>query len=93
MTVSTAQPDKEVLKSFRTLPGVGRVIALDLWNMGYRSLDDLKEEDPEKMYQHLEKLAGQHVDRCMLYVFRCVVYCVNNAERAEHLEKWWNWKD
>ncbi|WP_211252469.1 helix-hairpin-helix domain-containing protein [Maridesulfovibrio frigidus] len=82
-----------ILKSFRTLPGVGKVIAEDLWNMGYRALEDLKGEDPEEMYIQLEELAGQHVDRCMLYVFRCVNYCVNNKERDPHLEKWWSWKD
>ncbi len=91
--MSTKNADKDTLKSFRTLPGVGKVIAQDLWNMGYRSLDDLKSEDPEEMYCNLEEYAGQHVDRCMLYVFRCVVYCVNTDQRKPELEKWWNWKD
>ncbi|SDK33113.1 Pathogenicity locus [Maridesulfovibrio ferrireducens] len=89
--MTSAKPD--ILKSFRTLPGVGKSIAEDLWDMGYRSLDEMKREDPETMYLRLEELAGKHVDRCMLYVFRCVVYCVNNEQRDPHLEKWWSWKD
>lgn len=85
--------DPEVLKSFRTLPGVGKAIARDLWDLGYRSLEDIKGEDPEDMYRRLEELAGQHVDRCMLYVFRCIVYCISSEKRDPELEKWWNWKD
>ncbi|WP_432738842.1 helix-hairpin-helix domain-containing protein [Maridesulfovibrio sp. FT414] len=85
--------DPKTLKSFRTLPGVGKSIAQDLWNLGYRSLDELKDGDPDDMYRRLEELAGQHVDRCMLYVFRCVSYCLNTADRDPELEKWWNWKD
>lgn len=91
--MSTINADKKVLKVFQTLPGVGKAISLDLWELGYRSLEDIKKEDPEDMYLRLEELAGKHVDRCMLYVFRCVVYCVNHEQRNPQLEKWWNWKD
>ncbi|NDV23146.1 helix-hairpin-helix domain-containing protein [Desulfovibrio sp. JC022] len=85
--------DPEILKDFRTIPGVGKSIAMDLWNMGYRSLDEIKGENPDDMYARLEELAGCHVDRCMLYVFRCAVYYVGNEKRDPELEKWWNWKD
>ncbi|XDD57436.1 helix-hairpin-helix domain-containing protein [Leptospira sp. WS58.C1] len=39
----------EVLKEFRTLPGVGKVIAEDLWNLGVRSKAELAKLEPEKM--------------------------------------------
>jgi nucleotidyltransferase/DNA polymerase involved in DNA repair len=39
-----------VLKELRKMPGVGKVVAADLWNMGYRSIGDLKGEDPELLY-------------------------------------------
>lgn len=83
----------EVLKSFQTLPGVGKSIAVDLWEMGYRSLDELVGEDPDAMYEHLCTLKGCHVDRCMLYVFRCIVYYVETPCPDPKLTKWWNWKD
>ncbi|WP_415714187.1 helix-hairpin-helix domain-containing protein [Maridesulfovibrio sp.] len=85
--------DPAILKEFRQIPGVGKSIAMDLWNLGYRSLDELRDENPDDMYSRLEKLAGCHVDRCMLYVFRCAVYYVSNDNRDPELEKWWNWKD
>ncbi|WP_319762301.1 helix-hairpin-helix domain-containing protein [Maridesulfovibrio sp.] len=85
--------DPAILKQFQTIPGVGSSIAKDLWNLGYRSLSEIRDENPDDMYERLEELAGCHVDRCMLYVFRCAVYCVSNEYRDPELEKWWNWKD
>jgi hypothetical protein len=60
---------------------------------GYRSLSELAADDPEKMYQDLTKLSGSHVDRCMLYVFRCIHYVLNTDKPDPELKKWWNWKD
>ncbi|NJM89920.1 MAG: hypothetical protein HC847_25010 [Hydrococcus sp. RU_2_2] len=39
------------------------------------------------------RLRGQHIDRCVLYVFRCAVYYASNSVREPELLKWWNWKD
>lgn len=38
---------KKALAEFRKIPGVGKVIAEDFWNIGLRSIDDLKEQDPD----------------------------------------------
>ncbi len=86
-------PDKAALKEFMTIPGVGKSIALDLWNLGYRKPDDLKQEDPEAMYDAFCKLVNQKVDRCLLYVFRCAVYYTSNKNHDAEKLKWWNWKD
>lgn len=43
------EPAKQtVLKQFRQIPGVGKVVALDLFNLGFRSIQELKDQDPEK---------------------------------------------
>ena len=60
---------KNSLKEFQKIPGVGPSIAQDLWNLGLRSLDDLKGADPEALYQQLCRFQGCHVDRCVFYVF------------------------
>ena len=83
---------KEILKEFRIIPGVGKSIAEDLWNLGYRSVKELKNQDPEKMYYDFCGLVGQHVDRCLLYVFRCAVYFASNKTHNPEKLKWWNWK-
>jgi len=81
------------MKQFQVIPGVGKKLAKTLADLGFRGPDDLRDEDPEKMYQNLCTLRGEHVDRCVLYVFRCAVYFASNATHDAELLKWWNWKD
>jgi len=91
---SLVESDKQVvLKEFRKIPGVGKSIAEDLWNLGLRSVSDLKNQDPETLYMSLCAFQRRHVDRCMLYVFRCAVYYASNDVHDAELLKWWNWKD
>jgi pathogenicity locus Cdd1 protein len=84
---------QSVLREFRQVPGVGKSIAEDLWNLGLRSVSDLKNQDPEDLYLRLCAFQGTHVDRCMLYVFRCAVYYASNDNHDPELLKWWSWKD
>jgi hypothetical protein len=84
---------ESVLHDLKRIPGVGNNIAQDLLNLGYRSIHELKGEDPEVIYQRLCDHNGTHVDRCMLYVFRCAVYFASNYDHDPELLKWWNWKD
>ena len=84
---------QEALKEFQKIPGVGKSIANDLWNIGLRSLQDLKNADPQKLYEQLCHFQKCHVDRCVLYVFRCAVYYASTANHDSELLKWWNWKN
>lgn len=84
---------QKIITAFRQIPGVGSSIANDLWDLGLHSLDDLKETYPKDLYNALCKLRNTHVDRCVLYVFRCATYFVSETHHEPHLLKWWNWKD
>lgn len=77
----------------RSIPGVGRSIAQDLVELGYRRVADLRGESPEAMYEALNARRGARQDRCLLYVFRCAVYYAGRKRRDPELLKWWNWKD
>ena len=68
-------------------------MSLDLVDLGYLKVTSLKGENPENMYQSLMDLRKQHVDRCVLYVFRCAVYYASNSVHEPDLLKWWYWKD
>lgn len=85
----------EQIKQLKTIPGVGKSIAIDLWNINIRSVDDLKGKSPEKLYEKSNKHAGMLQDRCLLYVFRCAVYFAETDEHNHDKEKlkWWNWKE
>ena len=84
---------KTVLKALQKIPGVGKAIAQDLWELGFRSVEELKNRDPKELYRALCAQKGMPVDRCMLYVFRCAVYYASNTTYDPELLKWWNWKD
>lgn len=78
--------------ALQSIPGVGPGIARDLEDLGFATVDDLRGQDPETMYQRLMNLRGCGVDRCVLYVFRGAVYFAEGGGDPEKL-KWWNWKD
>lgn len=85
----------KTIAALRIIPGVGKSIATDLYNIGIRHIDDLKGKDPEVLYGNSKLFAGCVQDRYLLYVFRCAVYYAEtpvNRHDSEKL-KWWNWKD
>jgi hypothetical protein len=84
---------QEAIKSLRVIPGVGKSIANDLWNIGIKRVEDLKNKDPEMLYHQSNHYAGVTQDRCLLYVFRCAVYFASKKKHSEEKLKWWNWKD
>ena len=77
------------------IPGIGKVIADDLQQLGIEHIEQLIGRDPEALYADLSRLQGEHIDRCMLYVFRCAVYYAETPQlqRDPFKLKWWNWKD
>jgi Holliday junction resolvasome RuvABC DNA-binding subunit len=93
LTIMVKSLKQSVLRELRQIPGVGKKIAEDLWNLEIRSVHDLKDNDPEALYRKLSNHKGAQVDRCMLYVLRCAVYYASNKSHDPELLKWWNWKD
>lgn len=79
--------------AFQVIPGVGPKIAQALVDLGYKEVHELRGESPEEMYENLNSLRGRHIDRCVLYVFRCAVYFAGNSAHEPELLKWWSWKD
>ena len=86
-------PKQKDHTNLRTIPSVGISIEQDFIELGYRSVSDLKGADPEKMYDRFCAMKGQHIDRCLLYVFRCAVYFASNKTHDPKKLKWWNWKE
>jgi hypothetical protein len=84
---------EQVLRSLEELPNVGSSIAIDLWDLGIRKPADLKGKDPERMYEDLCEQRGAHIDRCMLYVLRAVVYIASTDKVDPDKKMWWKWKD
>ena len=83
----TCLPKKQSIKELRQIPGVGISIANDLWNIGIKTVADLKGKDPEKLYDASNKYAGAVQDRCLLYVFRCAVYYAETPPDKQRARK------
>jgi nucleotidyltransferase/DNA polymerase involved in DNA repair len=81
-TPASSQEKQIALKELQTIPGVGKAVAQDLWNLGYKKVSDLKNKNPERMYEKLCEVQGMMVDRCMLYTFRCAVYYASNTPHS-----------
>lgn len=82
-----------ILRALTVIPGVGPSLAADLYGLGIQSVAALKQRDPEVLYEELMKQVGGHVDRCVLYAFRCAVYFARESHPDAEKLKWWNWKD
>lgn len=78
---------------FEEIPGIGACMAMDLHDLGFQEVQELKKADPEEMYERLRQMRGGKMDRCVLYVFRCAVYYSRTSEPDPEKLKWWNWKD
>lgn len=85
------------LKDLQRIPGVGKSISQDLLDLGVTGVAPLADRDPQELYEQLRALRQQHIDRCVLYVFRCAVYFADNEAHGRphdpELLRWWNWKD
>ena len=75
------------------IPGIGVAMAEDLHRMGITQVAQLKNENPQRLYDDLCALDGTKHDRCVLYVFRCAVYYASKQRHDPEKLKWWNWKD
>ncbi len=83
----------EAIKELRTIPGVGPNIAQHLWDIGIRRVADLKDRDPQVLYESSCRKEGVQIDRCLLYVYRCAVYYASRKKHNPELLMWWNWSD
>lgn len=86
---------QQAIKELSTIPGVGKSIAADLWDIGITSVSDLKGKNPETLYDLSNSFAGTIQDRCLLYVFKCAVYYADTPKDKHEPDKlkWWYWKN
>jgi Pathogenicity locus len=90
---SSFSQDESKITELKVIPGVGKSIAADLFNIGIRKVSDLKGKDPEVLFAQSNKMAGVQQDRCLLYVFRCAVYFAETPHPDAGKLLWWKWKD
>jgi len=77
----------------QSIPGVGPKLEAKLRLIGITEVADLANRDPQTLYEQLEEKLGCHVDRCVLYVFRCAVYYASTERHDPEKLMWWAWKE
>jgi hypothetical protein len=75
------------------IPGIGKSIKKDLEKLGIQCVEDLKNNNAQKLYEKLCEIEGKKLDPCLLYTFRCAVYYASNKNHDNHKLKWWYWKN
>jgi len=73
------------------IPEIGPRLAAMLRELGYQHAEDLKNENAEKMYARLIAQRGEHIDRCVLYIFRFAVAHTACPEKTAG-KRWWHFK-
>jgi hypothetical protein len=83
----------EAVKDLQTIPGIGKSLSDDLWNLGIHKVSELAGKNPAALYNKLNKITGTRQDPCVLYTFRCAVYFASEKRLEAKKLKWWYWKD
>src|SRR4051812_19192267 len=69
----------------RALPNVGPAVARMLIRLGVEQADDLRGQDPDRLFERLCDLDGKRHDPCLLDTFTAVVDYANGAPARP----WW----
>lgn len=80
-------------EELQKIPGVGKKLAKELFNIGIKRVFDLKGKNPDDLYMKICDKHGFPVDKCVLYVCRSSIYFAENKNPDPEKLKWWNWKD
>jgi len=69
---------EQTIKELTIIPGIGKSLATDLWNIGITSIDDLEGKDPEVLFALSNDYAGVVHFRLTTYkniqCFECLFY-------------------
>ena len=90
---NTISNKEKVLKQLQEIPGIGKACSIDLWNIGVRKISDLEGQNPQILYDRLNRYSGATHDICMLYTFRCAVYYASEENHETEKLNWWYWQD
>ncbi|NLL94961.1 MAG: hypothetical protein GX224_04325 [Thermoplasmatales archaeon] len=63
----------EVVKELMRLPSVSEKCCQGMYLLGIKSVDDLKDKDPEEMYASLRSRTDFHAEPCMQAMLKIAV--------------------
>ncbi len=73
------------------LISVGPAMLRDFELLGVRSVGQLAQQEPQRLYQRLCWVTGEHQDICCLDVFRAAVAQARDRRLPVEQCEWWYW--
>ena len=81
------------MTDLRLVPGIGAKKEKELIEMGYDSLEKLKDANPDDLYLQACMKANWQLDKCVLYAFRCAVAFAKDPKLDPDKYRWWYFCD
>lgn len=78
-------------RTLKDLISVGPAMLRDFELLRVRSVAQLAKQDPQKMYDKLQRLTGSRQDPCVLDTFRAAVAQARNPRLPAQQCQWWYW--
>ena len=73
------------------LAGIGKAMLSDFSLLGVRSVDELAQADPDRLYEELCERTQTRQDPCVLDTFRCAVAQAKDPRLPKEQCNWWYW--
>ena len=83
--------ERAAWQAFQQLGSIGPACALDLVQLGFRSIEQLRGTDPNQLYARLCELTGSRQDPCVEDVLRCAVAQAELPELPDKWRQWFHW--
>lgn len=78
-------------RHLQDLISVGPAMLRDFELLGIRTVDQLRRQDPRKLYRKLCRITGERQDICVLDVFSTAVAQAKNPLLPPEQCQWWYW--
>lgn len=83
--------ERAAWRAFQQLGSVGPACALDLVQLGFRSIEELRGQDPNELYVRLCELTNCRQDPCVEDTLRCAIAQAERPELPERWRQWFHW--
>ena len=77
------------MSDLRNVPGIGAKKEQELMELGYNSLEALKDANPDELYVKACLHQNEQLDKCVLYAFRCAVAYAKDPNPDPGKYRWW----
>jgi hypothetical protein len=78
-------------RELRDLISIGPSMLRDFELLDIRSVAELARQNPQRMYEKMERMTGQRQDPCVLDTFCAAVAQARNPRLAVEKCQWWWW--